>query len=373
MKKSKGQTIDLLYTTKKETNKKPSDKRKSVGAHDCARNTKNKKTNSNKKKTKNNDNDIINLDNEIIIGLTPKKEETKNKKNTKTKKVKNKKAKYKKNVGASFVSNSQAKEQKNKKINSQKKTINKKQNSKNKRKGTIVKWIVLLTLLVTAVVLFLMSSVFNIKEIVVVNNSKVASQEIINLSTLKADVNMFKITNGTIREGIKTNPYIEEVNVKKNINGTITLDIKERVPTFMLNFEEQYVYINNQGYMLEMSKEPLELPTITGISTPNEEIKVGGRLNTQDLNKLDDVIKIIEVSKNSSLVNIITDIDISNLLDYKLTVESKQKTVRIGDMTNINIKLQMAGEVFAAEEGKAGEVYFQDNGKKAVFKEEVSR
>lgn len=218
-----------------------------------------------------------------------------------------------------------------------------------------------------------MSSVFNIKKIVVINNSKVSSNEIINLSTLTTNVNMFKTTNKTIREGIKTNAYIEDVKIKRNINGTVTLDVEERVATYMLQFENNYVYINNQGYMLEISANPLELPIITGVSTGNEEIVVGNRLNNEDLKKLDDVIKIVETSKNTPLVNIIAEIDISGFSDYKLTISSEQKIVKIGEMANLNIKLQMAGKILEAESGKIGEIYFQENGKKAVFKEEVTR
>ena len=141
----------------------------------------------------------------------------------------------------------------------------------------------------------------------------------------------------------------------------------------MLKFANAYVYINNQGYMLEVSEEPLEIPVITGFSTANEEIKAGNRLNVDDLNKLDDVIKIIETSKNTSLANKITEIDITNSNSYKLTIASENKTIQFGDLSNINIKLQMAGEVINAEKGKKGEIYFQDDSKKAVFREEVSR
>ena len=360
MKKSKGQTIDLLYTNKKETNNKTSKKRKPAGANSVRPM---KKKNTNTKKNQNNKNDIINLDNEIIIGLTPKKEETKkDKKSTKTKK------KPVKDVGAS-----NARPQKGKKANSKKKATNKKQNPKKKRKNKIIKWIILGLLLLTVIVLFLMSSVFNIREIVVVNNSKISCEEIINLSTLTTGVNMFKTTNGEIKNGIKTSAYIEDVNVKRNINGIVTLDVKERIATYMLNFENTYAYINNQGYILEISEIPLELPLIKGFSTATEEIKEGNRLSTQDLIKLDDIIKIIEASKNTSLANLITIIDVLDSTNYRLTIESQGKTVILEDIANINIKLQMAGKVFEVEEGKKGEIYFQENGKKAVFKEEVSR
>ena len=354
MKKSKGQTIDLLYTNKKDTKKKPKSKSKVAS----------KKKNTKTKKTQ--DNDIINLDNEIIIGLTPKKEDEKKQKNTKATKTNNKKTKAK-------TKKSSSKKTRKTSTKSNSKSKVKKENPKKKRKMRIIKWTLISVLAVTAIALFMMSSIFNIKEIVVVNNTKVSSEEIINLSTLTIGVNMFKTTNGTIREGIKTNAYIEEVSVKRNINGTVTLDIKERVATYMLKFANAYVYINNQGYMLEISETPLELPTITGFSTTNEEIKAGNRLNTEDLQKLDDVIKIIEASKNTPLANKITEVDIFDSLNYKLTVASENKTIKIEQMTNINIKLQMAGKVFEAEAGKAGEIYFQEDGKKAVFKENVAR
>lgn len=354
MKKSKGQTIDLLYTNKKDISKKTKSKSKKSKST-----TKNK--NAKTKKTQNNDN-IINLDKEIIIGLTPRKEEEKKQKNTKTKKTDNMKTKAK---------NKKVTPQKIKKNNSKPRT--KKQNKKKKRKIIIIKWILIFVVFCVTIILFMMSSVFNVKEIVVVNNNKISSQEILNLSALTTGVNMFKITNHTIREGIKTNAYIEDVLIKRNINGVVTLDIKERQATYMLKHLNAYVYINNQGYMLEISEDILQVPVITGFSTINEEIKAGNRLNTDDLQKLDDVIKIIETSKNTPLVNIITEIDISNSSDYKLTIASENKTVRLGEMTNINIKLQMAGKVFEAESGKAGEIYFQDDGKKAVFKEHVAR
>lgn len=348
MRKSKGQTIDLFYTTKKETKKKT----KNVGVAK-GRSKKNSKT----KRKQDKGNEVINLDNEIIIGLTPKNTEKKkkepvNKNKTKSNTTKNNKKKTKKIKTKSNV---------------------KKQSKKNKVKTKIIKWIIILILLITAIALFMMSSVFNIKEIVVVNNSKVSNQEIINLSTLTTGVNMFKITNRTIKNSIKTNAYVEEVTVKRNINGIITLDIKERVPTYMLKFANSFVYINNQGYILETAEAPLELPSITGFSSTNEEITVGNRLNTEDLKKLDDVIKIVETSKNTPLANIITEIDITNSSDYKLTIASQNKTIRIGEMTNLNIKLQMSGKIFESEKEKSGEIYFQDDGKKAIFKEDVAR
>jgi len=101
----------------------------------------------------------------------------------------------------------------------------------------------IIILLALAIALFMMSSIFNIKQIVVLNNSKILSEEIISLSTLTPGINMFKTTNKTIRSNIKANPYIENVNIKRNINGTVTLEVEERIPTYMIKFANAYVYI----------------------------------------------------------------------------------------------------------------------------------
>ena len=351
MKKSKGQTIDLFYTNNKETNKKS----KKVGAATSRpQKGKNKKTKS--KKPNNEDNKIINLDNEIIIGLTPKKEEPQ--------KVNSKKRKTK-NVGATS-----SRSTKNKKTNSKNNQTKNTKIKKKKTKNKIMKWIILFLLLLIAIGLFMMSSVFNIKQIIVVNNSKVEEQEIINLSTLTTGVNMFKVTNETIKNGVKTNPYIENVTVRRNLNGTITLEIQERKPTYMLKFGKSYVYINNQGYMLEISEKPLKLPVIVGFETSQEELKAGNRLVVEDLKKLEDVIKIFESAKSISMDKLINKIDITDSLNYVLTIKSEDKTVQFGDCSNVNVKLLKAQAVIEREKGIAGEIYFQGL-EKTIFREKV--
>jgi len=357
MKKSKGQTVDLLYTKKEETKKT-----KSVGATSSrmqkSRNNKKKKIQSNNSKT-------INLDNEIIIGLTPKKEEKKNKdkKQTSNKKsTKNSKNKTK-NVGATS-----SRPHKNSEI---KKNKNTKKNLKTTKKNKIAKYVILIFLIVGAITMFMMSSVFNIKQIIVSNNSKISSEEIISLSGLTIETNMFKTSNNSINNSIKANPYIESVKVKRKLNGIVVLEIQERTPTYMLQFGNSYVYINNQGYMLELSETPLELPVITGIETSVEEIKEGNRLVVNDLQKLEDIIKIMESAKSNSISNMISGIDISDKANYKLTIASENKIVQFGDATNINIKLLKIEEIIQQEKGISGEIYFQDS-EKTVFREMVS-
>ena len=368
MKKSKGQTIDLLYTNNKDENKKKKNNKKNVkNSKSKSKNTVPKKK-SKTGKAKKSGTDRINLDNEIIIGLTPKRKEPKNVEKKKNTRNNSKKKNSKKQNKKTYKNSKQDKRREN-----QKKLTKKEPKENKKKKIKIIKWITIIILIVFTISLFMLSSVFNIKKIVVINNKRIPEETIISLSRLTPGNNMFKTTNRMIRNNLKENAYIEDVEVKRNINGTVTLDIKERKPSYIIEFANLYVYINNQGYMLEISEEKIEVPTIIGITTQNEEIKEGNRLNINDLNRLDGILKIMEAAKSTSLADRIIKIDISNPTSYVLEIGNENKTVILDDMSNINIKLQMAEQVMKSEEGKSGEIYFQEDGKKAIFKEEVSR
>ena len=170
MKKNpKGEQIDLFYSTpskgkknKKESKPKPSEKKTSNTFADKA--SRSKKTNKNAKK-KNTKTKTINLSNEIIIGMTPKKEEKAPKQKSK-----------KKNVGT-----------KPKAVQNKKKTNNKrkatsrprKKNKKNVNREARIKVIKIVSLIfigTACLLLFLLSPVFNVKDIVVNGNNKLNSR-----------------------------------------------------------------------------------------------------------------------------------------------------------------------------------------------------
>lgn len=214
---------------------------------------------------------------------------------------------------------------------------NKRISVKQKRRRKILKWTSLIILGITAITLFLLSSVFNIKKIDVVGNTKVTSEEIISSSEIKTGENMFKFLKLKARDNIKKNPYIEEVKIKRKLNGTIEINISERVATYMLALEEsQFAYINNQGYVLEISTDTIEKPIILGYKT--ETIEEGTRLNLEDLKKLNHVIKIMKATEEKGVLEKVTSINIENNQDIILAMDDEGKVIHFGDEKNINDK-----------------------------------
>lgn len=301
----------------------------------------------NKRKKSNQKNETINLDNEIIIGLNTKVEEKKEPV----------KKKNKKTVRAT-----------NKKTIAKKKVVTKKTQRKKETKANVLKWTTIIIISLTGLVLILLSDLFNIKEINVLNNNNVSTEEIINLSGIKKDENMFKFLNAKIKAKLKENAYIEDVQIKKNLNGTVLLDIKERDTAFMLKIEAGYAYINNQGYILEKTTETKDVPIIEGYET--KDLEVGTRLINEDLKKLDTIVQIMETSKNKQFDVLITEIDITNKSDYILKIQSENKIVHFGDCSNINEKMLWTIAIVEQEKGHEGEIFVNDISK-IFFREKV--
>lgn len=345
-----------------------------------------------KEKSKNTQKDsTFNVDNEIIIGIKtlPNPEENKKKtqkrknekiknknttkksKTTKTKKkTKNKEEEFELKLG---IEDEKVKPKKKKKKT--KKLTKKQEIARKKRKAflMLVKWATLILLLIGGGIGFLLSSFFNIKKIEIVGNNKLTRDEVISLSQIEIEENTFKLSKNKIEKNIKQNAYVESVKIKRNLPSTILIEIEERVPTYMITFANAYAYINNQGYFVEISKEKLELPIITGYATKEEDIQLGERLCTEDLQKLDDILQIMKAAESNEIANIVTKINISDKQDYVLELKSEKKTVHVGDTSNLSTKMLYIKEIIEQNKKIEGEILVNTdlNNKWAIFRKKV--
>ena len=265
------------------------------------------------------------------------------------------------------------KKKKTKKNKAGKQTARKKA-EKNKNKLKVLKWTSLSILIITAIFLFMMSSIFNIKEIEVSNNFKISKTEIINNSKIQIGQNIFKINKKNIKQNIKKNAYIEDVKISRDIiNMTLKLEIQEREVTYMIKYANAYVYLNNQGYILEISDESKEKPILTGTDTKTEDMEVGNRLNNTDLMKLEGVLKIVEAIKNYDIDYLITEIDISDEKMYTINFLDGEKIVYFGSSSNANEKAMLIQKMLEVEEKTNGEFFVNkmDEGEDVFFRERV--
>lgn len=248
-----------------------------------------------------------------------------------------------------------------KKLQENQKRISKKQAQilkKKKKIKRIVKWTTLSLIIIGGIIFALVSPIFNIKDIQVYNNEQISTETIISLSQLKIDQNIFKFSVNKVKNEIKTNPYIENVQIKRKIPNRIEINVEERQKKYNVQFLNGFAYINNQGYILEISEQKVEgLPVIQGISTEVEQIAEGNRLNTEDLEKLGTVIQIMNICKNYELDSKISGIDITSKTNYIIYMEEEKKAIYLGDESNLSNKMLYVPAILAENQGKQGTIY----------------
>lgn len=365
-KETKERKMNLFYLDdEEETPKKKNIKRK-----------KNKKKVEENKEQKE---ELFSFDNEIIIGVTkkeePKKQEQKKSKNksTKNKNIKKKpvaketpKTQPKKNQVKKTASNNKKQEQK---------TIIKEEQKVNKKRkiAGIVKYGSIAILFITLILCAMFSPLFNVKTIQIEGNELITENEIISLSQIQIGENTFKLSKNKIKNQIKENAYIDEVTIKRKLPSNITITIEERKPAYQLEYATGYVYLDKQGYMLEMNSTKLELPILQGAATETANFVVGNRLCVEDLEKLSGLIKIMELAKVNEIESLITRIDIENKQNIKLIFETKEKTAYLGDSTNLIDKIPIIKKILEENEGIAGEIFVNMdlNKENPIFRERV--
>ncbi len=237
------------------------------------------------------------------------------------------------------------------------KSKKKKITTKNKKITKKSKILFCTILVIIAILLILNSPLFNVKNIIVEGNSTNSSEKIVSLSGLQTYTNIFKFNENDVIEKIKENAYIENVKIEKKLPSTVKIIVEERTPKYMLQFADSYVYINNQGYMLEISNEKLNIPILIGFTTDLSNIKAGNRITIDDLKKMDMVIKIYEAAKSNGLADLVTKIDISNDKNYTIILETEGKKVYLGDCSNLNTRILYLNSILEASKGKSGEVF----------------
>lgn len=265
-----------------------------------------------------------------------------------------------------------------KKQEAQKKKISKQEIAKNKKKKRIkkfLKWTTIILILCGGITFLMVSPIFNIKEIEVVQNNRVSADTIKSLSRLNSNMNIFRFWSANVEKQIEENAYIEDVKIKRKLPNKIQIEVIEREPRFSIQILNSYGYISSQGYILEINNNESALPVITGINTKEENRKVGYRLVEEDLYKLEEILKIMNTAKENNLDTKVTSIDISQKNEYIMTMQDEKKTIYLGDISNLSAKMVYIQGILEDNKDKEGTIFVNGDFNKKFrpyFREKVT-
>jgi cell division protein FtsQ len=252
--------------------------------------------------------------------------------------------------------------------NQKKRQIEKEISNKN-RTGTIrfLKIFVVMAVLITSLVLFMLSSIFNIDTIEVKNENgtTLSKEDILKIVDIEVGNNIFKFDKRKALDKLEKNQYIASVKINRILPNKVEFVLNERKTICMLKVMDSYVCVDSLGYVYKISAIPENVPVIVGTSTEInseliEKVQIQGqaiKLNDEDVSKINICDKIWEVAKQVDVLGFISSVDISNTNDIKLMLDSEGKIAHIGDSTNLNAKIGYIKISMEKDPGKHGDVF----------------
>ena len=252
------------------------------------------------------------------------------------------------------------------------KNLSPKELRKRKARKIAIKYSFVFVLFIFAVILFLLSPIFYIKNIEVEGNSKISSEQIKALLQINSTTNIFEESNNKVNAKLKENKYIEKADVRRILPSTLKVNVVEREVEYLLEYANSYAYTDKKGNILEVSANPAEGKVkIIGYSTKslNEQEK----LDESDIEKLNNVNSILQSAEQFEIRNKITSINIADQDDYQIYIESEKKIVHLGDTKNLDTKMIYIKAILEKEKGNDGEIFVNMdlNKKQPYFRQNV--
>lgn len=276
-----------------------------------------------------------------------------------------------------YVDESRIRKEKAAKIKKQK---NKKQKApispKRRRIKHIITYVVIFSVVVIIGIVLSLTVLFKTEKINVEGNTLYDDEQIIQLSSVQLEENIFLAKFGATPEKIEdVLPYIEEARVDFKIPDTITITVKNAEPAYVVVIDNKFYKISASGRILELSQQNIEdLPIILCSNIKNTEI--GKYLEYSDesivkfLKEINDCIEANEY-KNINFIDIRDPAKISLIYDYRIKIV-------IGLPEDISYKLKTAMTIIAEKLDQNGTVRSEgtldvskcNSTKKSYFKDE---
>ncbi len=195
----------------------------------------------------------------------------------------------------------------------------KKRQQENLGPHPILMWGLVIILLV-ALFFLINSSLFNVSQITVEGNVNISSQDIIALSGITNETNVFRIDEESAKSNIETNGYLVVENIKRIFPSEVKIKVRERIAVAQIGTINGYYVIDKEGIALNLvptKQEGLVAVTNFQIAEPAYAQKIIGE--TED--KTNGLLYVLEAIEAYKLQGKITGIDLGNPQKIMLTYQ----------------------------------------------------
>ena len=185
--------------------------------------------------------------------------------------------------------------------------------------------IFLLIVLCIAVVLLVFSTLFKVEEIIIEGECRYDKTKIISCSGIMYGERIYNIDKKKVIHSIETEfNYLENVEVKTDLFGTVIIVVNEIKSDFALKNGSTYILLSSALKITEMDVDilPPNIPIIEGIDAEYPEVNTQLMVSQNDAQKEEPLKDIIDCMRQSGLTGI-NKIDMSQVLDIKMEYDNR--------------------------------------------------
>ncbi len=198
-----------------------------------------------------------------------------------------------------------------------------------------------LTVLVTTVVSLALSPLMNIETVHVSGNKVVSTDKVLKMARNPVGTNIFVFSKKDAIQSIKAHPYVESVDIKRELPRTLYIKVKERRPVGVLVNKGVYLQFSDGGLLLNSTNtlSTFNLPIITGMSLESVP-QPGGAIKDPTFKQALSIVNAM----SDDLLKSIQEVNISkpkNILAYT----SNGIEIRIGDATEIESRMKALDDI----------------------------
>jgi len=183
------------------------------------------------------------------------------------------------------------------------------------------------------------SDVFIIKNVDIMGNIMISESEIENF-IMGDNLHYFKSNQYDLKEKIEGYPKIKDCAITKVFPDGLSIVITERLPVAAVFYSEQYLLVDEDLYVVEVTDNPRSFYVISGYSF--DDFNVGHQIKDDHRYILNNAIDLALLSMYSELEN--TEI---NIIGKKIEVTlSDTLKAKFGDGENIESRFSSMIEVY---------------------------
>ena len=201
--------------------------------------------------------------------------------------------------------------------------------------------IIVAVVLIVCVVLSL-TVLFKTQSYTVTGNTRYEQSEIISTCGISKNENIFLANKRSAEKKLMSAyPYIEAVDVSFSIPDTITIDITEAVPAYIVKVSDsQFLIVSSQGRILEQTDtiEGYDIPLFMGPDVSNAVVGEYVEFAQQDTLKI--INEIVTVFVDNGYTGI-TELDATDPANISFTYDGRIK-VKLGVPEDISYKVRTA-------------------------------